>query len=330
MRAEDRCPLCQNQAMMVGRDFTYIVTCQRCGTFRTPYEMAEHNYFLTNNLEKYRVWLSIATRKTHERLSRNNGRGKMLHLTYQNIPEIAASVENRGGVVSAADELLIWLGNTDQSFSEYHTLVSGNDYPLASCRNQIEFVIVMEYLRNSGLLVEKSSRTFTENSDLETRLAFRITPKGFERVLELRKTKQKTNAFVAMWFDRGQTALQDAYENSIKKAIEDTTTLKALRADKEHFNTDINDWILGNAKQSAFMIADFTGNRGGVYFEAGYAKGLGIEVIFTCQDDPKHKKELHFDTSHINHIFWKTSSNLYESLVDRIRATVPPEYLKPF
>jgi hypothetical protein len=329
MRSEDKCPLCQKKAILTSHNFTYNIACERCGHFIAPCEMAESNYFLINKIEKYRLWLPIATRKTYERLIKNIGRGQILNLTYENIPEIAASVENSGGVVSAADELLIWLGNANDSFSEYHQLASGNDYPLASCKNQVEFVIVMEYLRNSGLLVEKSGRTFTENSDLETRLAFRITPKGFERVLELRKTKQKTNAFVAMWFDKGQTILRDAYENAIKKAIEDTTTLKALRADKEHFNTDINDWILGNAKQSAFMIADFTGNRGGVYFEAGYAMGLGVEVIFTCLDDPKHKEDLHFDTNHRNHIFWKATDDLYESLVDRIRATIPTEYLKP-
>ncbi len=34
-----------------------------------------------------------------------------------------------------------------------------------------------------------------------------------------------------------------------------------------------------------FMIADFTGHRGGVYFEAGFAHGLGIPVIWTCRED---------------------------------------------
>jgi nucleoside 2-deoxyribosyltransferase len=327
MRNTDKCPLCEEQAGLVGKGLTYIVTCRRCGVFQVPVTMTEQNYFGINNLEQYRLWLSIATRKNHERIIKS-GRGNILALNYENIPNIANAVENRGGVVSAADELLIWLGNADESFSTFHKLTSGYDYPLASCRNQPEFVIVTNYLCNSGQLIEKSGQTFTENSLSDTELEFRITPKGFERIDELRITKHKTNAFVAMWFDKGQTLLQDAYENAMKKAIEDVTILKALRADKEHFNTDINDWILGNAKQSAFMIADFTGNRGGVYFEAGYAMGLGVEVIFTCQDNPKHTKNLHFDTNHRNHIFWKTPADLYESLVDRIIATVPAEYLK--
>jgi hypothetical protein len=289
--------------------------------------MVNHEiYFERNNIEKYRLLLSIATRKAYERsLRRGDNRGELLFIEHDKIAEIAASVENKGGVISAADDLLMWLGDTNTSFSEYHRLASGIDYPLASCRTQIEFVIVMEYLRSTGLLVEKSSRSFTENSDFDIKLEFRITPKGFERILELRKTKHKTAAFIAMWFD---SSLGDVYESAMKKAIEDVTILKPVRADKEEHNDDINDWILGQIRMSAFMIADFTGNRGGVYLEAGYALGLGIPVIFTCKDVEKDKKELHFDTNHRNHIFWKDGGHLCEKLADRIRATIPMEYLK--
>jgi len=34
-----------------------------------------------------------------------------------------------------------------------------------------------------------------------------------------------------------------------------------------------------------FIVADFTGQRGGVYFEAGYALGLRKPVIWTCKRD---------------------------------------------
>lgn len=69
------------------------------------------------------------------------------------------------------------------------------------------------------------------------------------------------------------------------------------------------------------MIADFTGNRNGVYFEAGFAMGLGIPVIWTCRKD--HIDNVHFDTRQYNHIVWETPEELREKLTYRIEATIP-------
>ena len=55
------------------------------------------------------------------------------------------------------------------------------------------------------------------------------------------------------------------------------------------------------------MVADFTygddGERGGVYYEAGFAHGLNIPVFFTCQKGFLEK--IHFDTRQYNHIEWR-------------------------
>ncbi|MHC4124718.1 MAG: nucleoside 2-deoxyribosyltransferase, partial [Planctomycetota bacterium] len=60
--------------------------------------------------------------------------------------------------------------------------------------------------------------------------------------------------------------------------------------------------------------------RGGVYFEAGFAKGLGREVIFTVKEDDVEK--LHFDTRQYNHIVYDSPEDLYEKLYNRICATI--------
>ena len=70
----------------------------------------------------------------------------------------------------------------------------------------------------------------------------------------------------------------------------------------------------------AFLVADFThgegGARGGVYFEAGFAYGLGIPVIYTCRADMVDK--LHFDTRQYAHILWERSEDLRDALRNRI------------
>lgn len=68
------------------------------------------------------------------------------------------------------------------------------------------------------------------------------------------------------------------------------------------------------------MVADFTGHRGGVYFESGFAQGLGIPVIWTCRKD--HMKDLHFDIRQYNCIDWETAEELRARLGYRIKALI--------
>ena len=78
--------------------------------------------------------------------------------------------------------------------------------------------------------------------------------------------------------------------------------------------------IVAEIRRSSLLVADFTGHRGGVYFEAGLAMGLGIPVIWTCRTDCV--SELHFDTRQYNHIVWTDVPELKTKLVNRIAATV--------
>ena len=44
------------------------------------------------------------------------------------------------------------------------------------------------------------------------------------------------------------------------------------------------------------MVADCTGQRGGVYYESGLAQGLNMPVYWTCRKD--QMEGVHFDTNH--------------------------------
>ena len=58
-----------------------------------------------------------------------------------------------------------------------------------------------------------------------------------------------------------------------------------------------------------------------MYFEAGFAMGLGRPVIWTCRKDDIDNA--HFDTRQYNHIVWENEKELYEKLKNRIEATIP-------
>jgi nucleoside 2-deoxyribosyltransferase len=123
-----------------------------------------------------------------------------------------------------------------------------------------------------------------------------------------------------MWFDPSMT---EAYSLGIEPAIEQDCGLRAIRIDRVEHNNQITDEIMAGIRGAQFMVADFTKHRNGVYYEAGFARGLGRDVIYCCREDSF--KERHFDTSVINHIVWSDPADLRRKLVNRIQATILPK-----
>lgn len=146
---------------------------------------------------------------------------------------------------------------------------------------------------------------------------FRLSYEGWSKIYDIeRKSNDSKQVFVAMWFDE---SMNEVWEKGFKSAIEEAG-YNPIRIDKKEHNEKICDAIIAEIRKSKFLIADFTGNRGGVYFEAGFAKGLNKEVIFTVNE--KEKNNLHFDTRQYNHIIWKSYEDLKKNLNDRIIATI--------
>ena len=77
--------------------------------------------------------------------------------------------------------------------------------------------------------------------------------------------------------------------------------------------------ILAEIRRAQFVVADITGARGGVYFEAGFAKALGRDVFFTCRED-RFSNDRHFDTEHFQHTMWTTPADLRTKLRQKVLA----------
>ena len=150
-----------------------------------------------------------------------------------------------------------------------------------------------------------------------------IRSKGYQRLEELRRTNVASDqGFVAMWLDR---SMDNAGKEGIEPGIRDAG-YKALRIDRRESNDKIDDEIIAEIRRSRFLVADFTSPlknaRGSVYYEAGFAHGLNISVIFTCRKDLVDKNHIHFDTRQYNHIAWEKPEDLHKQLKNRISATI--------
>ncbi|WP_397538149.1 hypothetical protein [Rummeliibacillus pycnus] len=121
------------------------------------------------------------------------------------------------------------------------------------------------------------------------------------------------SVFIAMSFDK---YMKEAREKIIE-VVRAQGYKPMIIDDKEH-NQLIVPQILEEIGKAEFVIADITQHRNGVYYEAGFAQGMGKEVIFTCRDTDFEAG--HFDVKQINTIIWRSISELGNRLEKRIGA----------
>jgi hypothetical protein len=189
------------------------------------------------------------------------------------------------------------------------------DYPLRPVTTDLiaisysedanDLAVLLSYLQQQGLM----------SSDMDASGVRRLTAQGFIAADELRTRRAASSqAFVAMCFNE---QMNEVYAKSINPGIRDAGFEPMLISKKEHLNK-IDDEIIAEIRRSAFLVADFTEHRQNVYFETGFAIGLGLQVIWTCRKD--QIKDLHFDIRQYNNIDWNDEADLRKRLKDRIEA----------
>lgn len=165
-----------------------------------------------------------------------------------------------------------------------------------------------------------------------------LTYNGWSQVGELRKVRTEgKQAFVAMWF---HPEMDSIYTEGIHPALREVGH-NPYRVDRANHNNRIDDEIISQIRKSRILVCDVTGERSGVYYEAGFAQGLGIPVIWTCNKSwrtvlPKMpipngesapemvtsswSDRMHFDTRQFPHILWTSTGDLKKQLKERIQS----------
>jgi len=135
----------------------------------------------------------------------------------------------------------------------------------------------------------------------------RLTPEGMRYYLLLRRGGiSGDKAFMAMAFN--QPDLDDTVKKHFKSAV-NRAGFGLVFADEIDRSGLIDQHIRDAIMKSAFVIADLSHGNQGVYFEAGFAEGLGKPVIYTCNEHvwkctKKTKENVHFDVEHQRIITW--------------------------
>jgi hypothetical protein len=181
------------------------------------------------------------------------------------------------------------------------------DYPLGFCRDEGDLAYLVGLLGQQRLLHEEA---------YPNAFLVRLTAAGWERIRQLQRTGQDSlQGFVAMSF---ADEFEPLYWEGIKPAIDGR--YKAHRVKEAHPEEKIDDHIMVEIKRSRFLVADVTGNNPNVCFEAGYAIGHGIPVLWTCRQDQLDDKDLVFDVRQYACIGWTQGNwgELRQKLAERI------------
>jgi len=343
----DECPICNSP--LIGYDDYYedsiIINCYRCGDFKITEDAIK---FKCRNLKDKQIasisgWIRenqnvTISPKLFDNVLTNLKLPTLEHRATNLLKSFTDPYDLIGGsnVINFdnLERIITRIELNEQKEYDVKILAKELKYMAVTWSYDIKELIFIykDYLMNEMKYLKGFDKDFCQ-----------IAPAGWAYLESLRQPNPDSKkAFVAMWFT---DEMKDICESSIKKAAEEAGGYRAAPINEKDYNGDIDDAIIGEIRNSKFVIADFTGNRGGVYFEASFAYGLNIPIIYTCREDWFNKfvkqaikikdsngkendselnifSQIHFDINHHNFIIWKNGEDLYEQLVKRIKATI--------
>lgn len=224
--------------------------------------------------------------------------------------------------------ILLWLETTTSYPGENVTISHGEFQNLAFIDTNVSDYEIDEQYRFYTNYLYHHKKYFNFNQD-ENEISLSLTPLGYERIEELQLDKRNNKkVFVSMAFNNDTNKTREAIKNGIIEAKYDATLI-----DEIIHNKQIVPEMFRLIRESRLLVMDITEPNYGAYYEAGYAQGLGKEVIITCSEERFYKKyeskeekkyekylKPHFDIAQKQILLWKDTDDLTRKLSEWIKA----------
>lgn len=198
--------------------------------------------------------------------------------------------------------------------------ITGKWEARADSEREWQCVYFLNYLRDCD---------YIEEYNHETQIC--LAPSGYQRVDELQKNNSKSKeVFVSMAFNDGTKQTREAIRDGIIDAGYSPEFI-----DEIIHNHQIMPEMFRLIRECRFLIMDVSDPNYGAYYEAGYALGLGKEVIISCKEEVFTKKyeteeekrlekymKPHFDIAQKQLLIWKDYEDLTHKLSEWIKSII--------
>jgi hypothetical protein len=299
----NNCPICNTPTTVesITEGSAYNIYCTRCGKFEvtdSAITMFQNSEINTKPLS-LSYWIRQRQTKESKVIIDLNLMRKLLVNFEPPKPR------------EQADNLLLWIGSNVKkpdaviirSFNDLISIVGAVD--------EANVIYLAQYLNDQKYIIYKYS---------STQLHAQMTFNGWDRYYELQKSNKESRlAFMAMKFDN--ETLENIFNTIIKESVFKTGFDIRILSEVKRSGL-IDDKLRVEIRRSKFIIADLTDDNNGAYWEAVYAEGLGMPVIYICEEDKFREKKTHFDTNHHLTVLWKNDEKKLKIFGEELKATI--------
>lgn len=339
MENKIKCLYCGSEATdqtdMSKDEYARLVNCPVCGRYKyNTFVQNPNDYFGYTERDKVAAYLFYnGIHKTYEELLSGNGKREYLwldsepHKTEENnwFEDVTIEQVRAFNRLTFAEKISQILRNIAEKSKFYNDWViysldeiisltfikrwKDNKQQYYKDILKIQFVYILDYLKENKLTEYFIAR--------DSIFRLRLLPDGWARIEKDEQDENNSkNAFIAMSFDKSM----DDVKATLKDVISKNGYNPRIMSEIEH-NHQIVPEMLYEIRQAKFLVAELTNHNNGAYFEAGYALGLGKDVIQVCRKDT-FGNDGHFDVKQVNTILWEDLEDLSKKLDNRIKATI--------
>lgn len=301
MNLRTECSICGRQCTTSRLDYgnKLEVECDSCGLFKISQSI---NKRIADNKDRYII-------AGHLYATKDNRLQDYL-LDAEKIKSIMSEPFNKpANITEQLDILLLHIERISPHIGAEVFILLFSEYPIVYARNQEEF-------RGLFNLLDEMQYIKTIQGNSKGSLKIKLLYKGYQRIQEFKKTvKNPERCFVAMPIN-GDQQIESLYQDVIQKVLKEEKYKPPFRVDEERKTDYITNKIIANIRISSLMIAEVTPlieqkddngeetiiHNANVYYEVGFARGIGIPIIYLCRED--RIKYLPFDTKTISHLSW--------------------------
>ncbi|MGD0591697.1 MAG: hypothetical protein ABSA44_13015 [Bacteroidota bacterium] len=314
MSEYNHCFICGKPAKVVGyteNPSKLKVECERCSSYEMAQTLAAATVDWDTRAPKEKRYILSGILRQRE----NTEESMLLFSHASKIKEMIQAANVPADPIEAIERLLLYICNKSNAAGDTVPNIPNKDYPVIFAKSGTEFSFLIGQAKGLGWI------DLVGISD-DLRLAI----DGWKKVAELKSRNANLGRFAFMAMQYGDDEHDEIYNNYLVPAVEQTGfELKLL---KNLLGAGlIDNQLRVQIRRAKFLLADLTNKNLGTYWEAGYAEGLGKQVIYLCKESEFKEMKTHFDTNHHTTIRWDkgNTSQAVEELKATIRATFPAE-----